>query len=399
MKTKELKDKYERIKHHFDEKSKRLWCANEAIEMGWGGVSAVSKATGVSRTTINAGIKEIAKKAESPINRIRRTGGGRKKKSENNKELITDLDSLIEPITRGDPESPLRWVCKSTRKLAAELNNQGHNVSHSLVARILAELDYSLQSNKKTIEGSEDHPDRDAQFQFINDKVKKFQHKNLPVISVDTKKKENIGNYKNNGREYRKKKNPVEVGVYDFIGKLGKVAPYGVYDITKNKGWVSVGLSHDTAEFAVNSIRNWWLNMGQIEYPAAKELFITADGGGSNGYRVRLWKTELQKLANELDIKIHVSHFPPGTSKWNKIEHRMFSFISQNWRGKPLIDYVTVVSLISSTRTDAGLEIRAIIDEHVYEKGRKVTDEELASVNIFKYKFHGEWNYRISKQN
>lgn len=398
MELKELSDKYERIKHHLDERSKRLWCANEAIGIGWGGVSAVSKATGVSRTTITSGMKEITGNKENPANRIRRTGGGRRKKSEIDKQLVTDLDHLIEPITRGDPESPLRWICKSTRKLATELKNQGHDVSHSLVARILGELDYSLQSNKKTIEGSEDHPDRDAQFHFINDKVKKFQSKNQPVVSVDTKKKENVGNYKNNGREYRKKGNPEKVDVYDFIGKRGKVAPYGVYDITKNKGWVSVGLSHDTAEFAVNSIKNWWLNMGQIEYPDAKELFITADGGGSNGYRVRLWKVELQKLANELGLNIHVSHFPPGTSKWNKIEHRMFNFISQNWRGKPLIDYVTIVSLISSTKTEAGLEIIAILDENVYEKGRKISDKELAAVRIFKYKFHGEWNYKILKQ-
>lgn len=346
MELKEVKSKYERIMLHLDERSKRIWCANEAISIGWGGVSAVAKATGISRTTIIAGIKEITGKKENPDNRIRRTGGGRKKKSETNRQLVTDLDRLIEPITRGDPESPLRWVCKSTRNLASELKNQGHDVSHSLVARILGELDYSLQSNKKTIEGTEDHPDRDEQFHFISNKVKRFQKNNQPIISVDTKKKENVGNYKNNGREYRRKHNPTEVDVYDFIGKLGKVAPYGVYDITKNKGWVSVGLSHDTAEFAVNSIRNWWLNMGQIEYSNAKELFITADGGGSNGYRVRLWKTELQKLANDLDIVIHVSHFPPGTSKWNKIEHKMFSFISQNWRGKPLIDYVTIVSLI-----------------------------------------------------
>lgn len=399
MEIKELKNRYERIVHHLDERSKRLWCANEAIGIGWGGVSFVSKATGVSRTTISAGIKEITDKKQKSENRVRRAGGGRKKKSETNKQLVTDLDALIEPITRGDPESPLRWICKSTRKLAVELNKQGHQVSHSLVARILGELDYSLQSNKKTIEGSKDHPDRDAQFHFINDKVKKFQLKNQPVISVDTKKKENVGNYKNSGREYRKKKDPVKVGVYDFIGELGKAAPYGVFDITRNKGWVSVGLSHDTAEFAVHSIRNWWANMGQSEYPAAKELYITADGGGSNGYRVRLWKTELQKLANDLGLKIHVSHFPPGTSKWNKIEHRMFSFISQNWRGKPLIDYVTIVSLISNTKTDTGLEIKAILDENIYEKGRKISDEELAAVNIFKYKFHGEWNYKISKFN
>ncbi len=400
MEYSKLEDKYQRIAFHLDEKSRRLWCANEAISIGWGGVSAVSRATGISRTTITAGIKDITRSTTEYIDkRTRRKGGGRKKKTEKDKQLVAYLDSLIEPITRGDPESPLRWVCKSTRNLSDELKKQGYDVSHSLVARALKELDYSLQANKKTKEGEKDHPDRNAQFHFINNKAKKFQKKKQPVISVDTKKKENIGNYKNNGREYNKKGSPTEVDVYDFIGKLGKIAPYGIYDITRNKGWVSIGLSHDTAEFAVNSIRNWWLNMGQKEYPNAKELLITADCGGSNGYRVRLWKTELQKIANEFGMRIHVSHFPPGTSKWNKIEHRMFSFISQNWRGRPLTDYVTVVSLIANTKTDTGLKIKAMLDENIYEKGKKITDEELNAINIYKYKFHGEWNYKISRQN
>jgi hypothetical protein len=261
---------------------------------------------------------------------------------------------------------------------------------------MLKELDYTLQSNKKTNEGAKEHSDRNAQFHFINNKVKKFQKKNQPAISVDTKKKENIGNYKNKGREYRKKGKPLEVNVYDFIGELGKAAPYGIYDITLNKGWVNVGISHDTAEFAVNSIRNWWLNMGEKEYPNAKELLITADCGGSNGNRVRLWKTELQKLANELNIVIHVSHFPPDTSKWNKIEHKMFSFITQNWRGKPLINYLTIVSLICNTTTETGLKIKAMLDEKSYEKGKKISDEELSKIKIFRYKFHTEWNYKIS---
>lgn len=392
----ELKEKYQRISNHLNEKSRRLWCANEAIAIGWGGVSAVSRATGVSRATIATGVKEITGKIKSADKKTRRKGGGRKKKTEKDKQLLVDLDILIEPITRGDPETPLRWVCKSTRKLAGELKKQGYDVSHSLVARVLKELDYSLQSNKKTNEGAKEHPDRNAQFHFINNKALKFQKKKQPVISVDTKKKENIGNYKNNGREYRKKGKPREVDVYDFIGELGKVAPYGVYDITQNKGWVSVGLSHDTSEFAVNSIKSWWLNMGKKEYPDAKELMITADCGGSNGYRVRLWKTELQNLANKLNMVIHVSHFPPGTSKWNKIEHRMFSFISQNWRGKPLTDYLTVVSLISKTKTGKGLTIKAVLDENIYEKGKKITDEKLAAIKIYRYKFHGDWNYKIS---
>ena len=374
MEHSELKEKYQRISNHLNEKSKRLWCANEAIACGWGGVSAVSRATGVSRVTIATGIKEITGKIKSANNKTRRKGGGRKKKAEKDKQLLVDLDILIEPITRGDPETPLRWVCKSTRKLAGELKKQGYNVSHSLVARVLKELDYSLQSNKKTNEGAKENPDRNAQFHFINNKTLKFQKKKQPVISVDTR----------------------EVNVYDFIGELGKVAPYGVYDITQNKGWVSVGLSHDTSEFAINSIRSWWLNMGKKEYQGAKELMITADCGGSNGYRVRLWKTELQNLANELNMVIHVSHFPPGTSKWNKIEHKMFSFISQNWRGKPLIDYVTVVSLINKTKTGTGLKIKAVLDENMYEKGIKITDEELAAIKIYRYKFHGDWNYKIS---
>jgi len=290
----------------------------------------------------------------------------------------------------------LLWTAKSTRNIANELSKKDFKISHSKVCDLLKKSGYSLQANKKTNEGG-GHPDRNAQFEFINKKAKGFQKKNQPIISVDTKKKENIGNFKNNGKEYCKKKKPNEVNVYDFVDKkLGKVAPYGVYDIVQNKGWVNVGISSDTAEFAVESIRTWWQEMGKPIYPKAKEIFITADGGGSNGSRVRLWKLELQKLANELNIKIHVSHFPPGTSKWNKIEHKMFSFISQNWRGKPLIDGATVVNLISNTKTKSGLEIKARLDERQYEKGIKVSDEELEKINIKKDKFHGEWNYAVS---
>lgn len=320
------------------------------------------------------------------------------KKTVHDTTLRHDLEALVDPLTRGDPESLLRWVGKSTRKLAKELNRQGHKVSHSSVADLLREMNYSLQANKKSCEGARENPDRDAQFKYIAKKTGTFQEQNQPVISVDTKKKENVGNYKNNGREYRKKRNPREVNVYDFIGESGKVSPYGIYDVTSDTGWVSLGISHDTAEFAVNSIRTWWVKVGIGLYPEARKILITADCGGSNGYRVRLWKTELQKLANEFRKTVHVSHYPPGTSKWNKIEHRMFSFISQNWRGQPLKDYTTIISLICHTTTDEGLEIRAELDESVYEKGIKISDDALKSVNLYKYKFHGDWNYKISPQ-
>jgi hypothetical protein len=306
------------------------------------------------------------------------------------------VEKLVEPETLGDPESPLKWTSKSTRKIANELNRTKERASHSLVSRILSGLGYSLQANRKTDEGSRENPDRNAQFEFINKQTKSFQEKGHPVLSVDTKKKENIGNFKNAGKEYHKKGEPEEVNVYDFIDKTrGKVAPYGVYDLTKNKGWVSVGISSDTAAFAVNSIRSWWNLSGKQEYRNAKEILITADCGGSNGYRVKLWKTELQKLATEIQKVIHVSHFPPGTSKWNKIEHKLFCFISKNWRGKPLIDRATVVRLIGNTRTEMGLTVQAMLDENQYEKGIKVSDEELNAVKLEKDNFHGEWNYKI----
>lgn len=400
LKTEQIiKEKYNKISFCLNERSRRIWAATEADSYGWGGITAVNNATGISKTTIRTGLLELEQKSKLDNNRIRKKGGGRKKLKDINPDITKELESLVESVTRGDPESPLLWTSKSTYKLADELTAKGHKVSQRTVCDLLNDLGYSLQSNRKTKEGK-NHPDRDAQFEYINKKTKKFQKDKQPIISVDTKKKENIGNFKNNGKEYHKKGKPTEVNVYDFIDKeLGKVAPYGVYDITQNKGWVNVGISNDTAEFAVESIRTWWQEMGKSIYPKAKEIFVTSDCGGSNGYRVRLWKRELQKLSNELNVTIHVSHFPPGTSKWNKIEHKMFSFISRNWRGKPLIDRASVINLISNTRTKTGLEIRARLDEKQYKKGIKVTDEELAAINLKKDKFHGEWNYSISPNN
>lgn len=391
----QLQEKFQRITDHLDEKARRLWCANEAVAIGFGGITFVSSATGVSRTTITEGVKEIEGVKELPKNSIRRKGGGRKLKIEQDKNLQSDIENAVEGITRGDPEQPLKWISKSTRNIAGELNKKEKRVSHALVSRILFGLGYSLQSNRKTNEGGE-HPDRDSQFNFINEKTKRFQKREYPVISVDTKKKENIGNFKNNGRNYHKKGEPKKVNVYDFIDQeKGKVSPYGVYDLDKNKGWVNVGISSDTAAFAVNSIRSWWNDLGKKSYRKAEEILITADCGGSNGYRVRLWKVELQKLATEINKTINVSHFPPGTSKWNKIEHKLFCFISKNWRGKPLIDRATVVNLIGSTKTKTGLIVKARLDENHYEKGIKISDKELAAVKLEKDIFHGEWNYKI----
>ena len=390
-----IQKKYEILKDHLDEKSRRLWCATEAKQLGWGGISIVSLATGISMPTIRRGMGEIKNPEIIAKNRIRLKGGGRKELEEKDPTLNADIEKLVDPVTRGDPESPLKWTTKSTRILANELNKNGHRASYRTIGSRLRKMDYSLQGNKKTLEGT-DHEDRDAQFLYIGQKVASFQEMKQAVISVDTKKKENIGNYKNNGKEYRKKGSPREVKGHDFMDKeLGKVAPYGVYDIVQNKGWVSVGISSDTAQFAVNSIRSWWNEMGESDYKKTKKILITADCGGSNGYRTKLWKVELQKLATELNLEIHVSHFPPGTSKWNKIEHRMFSFISGNWKGKPLIDRVTVVNLIGSTTTTKGLKIKAKIDENTYEKGIKVSDEELSAVKLVPDEFHGEWNYKI----
>ena len=386
--------KFQQLSNCFNEKSKRIWAATEANSIGRGGIAIVNKATGIDFKTIRKGIKELSNTINT--DRIRTIGGGRKKIKNTQVSILYDLEKLLEPITRGDPESPLLWTSKSTYKLTKELNSQGYSISQKSVYSLLVDLDYSLQSNRKRNEGV-NHPDRNEQFEYIYKKIKQFQAKGHPTISVDTKKKEIIGEYKNQGREYKKQGKPLDVNMHDFPDKLlGKVAPYGVYDIGKNKGWVSVGISADTAQFAVNTIRNWWYIMGKPEYHKITELLITADCGGSNGYRVKLWKYELQKLANELAIKITVCHFPPGTSKWNKIEHRMFSYITQNWRGRPLETRETVVQLISNTTTKAGLTIKAILDKTIYDKGIEISEDDMKKVNERKCKFHGEWNYIIN---
>jgi transposase len=390
-----IEHKYQALNDCLTEKGKRLWAAAEALSYGHGGVRLVSQATHLARSTIHRGVKEIQSEAIQKIKGIRKSGGGRKKASAKQEKLISALDALVEPTSRGDPESPLRWICKSTRNLANELKNQGYEIEYRTIANLLHELDYSLQSNKKTLEGAS-HIDRNAQFLYINESVIKLQRDRQPTISVDTKKKENVGNYKNSGQELCKKGNPVEVKGHDFIDKrLGKVVPYGIYDIGKNTGWVSVGISADTAEFAVNSIRTWWYTMGSHSYSGAKELLITADCGGSNGYRVRLWKYELQRLSDETGLVILVRHFPPGTSKWNKIEHRLFSYVSKNWRGRPLLTRETVVNLISNTRTNTGLEVKAVLDENEYQLGREISDEDLTTLNVSGDEFHSEWNYTI----
>jgi len=395
-----VRQKYQAIKPYLNERSRRLWAATEAQAIGYGGQNAVHEATGMSCSTISRGLAELAAKetGRAAIGRIRRAGGGRKSQTTLDKTLSQDIADLVEASTCGDPETPLLWTSKSTRHIADELNKDEQRASHSLVAKLLDEMDYSLQGNRKVKEGSH-HPDRDAQFMFIAAKTKDFQKQGQPVISVDTKKKELIGEYKNGGQEYQPKGQPIAVNVHDFVDKeKGKAAPYGVYDLSRNNGWVSVGISSDTAEFAVNSIRCWWQEMGAEAYPDAEALYINADGGGSNGARVHLWKAELQRFANEIGKEIHVSHFPPGTSKWNKIEHKMFCFISKNWRGKPLIDTATVVQLIGNTTTTTGLTIKACLDERVYEKARKVPDDEFQKIAIVPDPFHGEWNYKITPQ-
>ncbi len=396
-----IEQRFSLLSGALDERLRRLVAAAEAKVAGYGGVSLVARATGVSRRAIAVGMKELeaptqlATSGDQP-GRVRKIGGGRKKVTVRDSTLLKDLESLIEPLTRGDPESSLRWTCKSLRKLASELVNQGHEVSHRVVGELLEELGYSLQANRKTQEGST-NPDRNAQFEFINRRTREELALGNPVISVDTKKKELVGNFKNAGREYRLKGEPQKVRVHDFIiPELGRANPYGVFDVAGNVGWVSVGVDHDTAAFAVESIRRWWLMMGAASYPKAQCLQIFADGGGSNGSRVRLWKVELQKLAEALGFPIQVCHLPPGTSKWNKIEHRMFSFISQNWRGQPLISHEVIVNLIKATTTSKGLRVEAAVDERLYPAGEKVSDEELAKVNLTRDEFHGEWNYRIS---
>lgn len=390
-----IKQRFEAVRDLLDERSRRLVAAAEASILGHGGIAAVAQATGVSRPVIREGLREMESKDVPTPGRIRRPGGGRKRIVDKDPGLRPDLRELVEPTTRGDPECPLLWTCKSVRLLAEELQRQGHQVSYPVVAELLDEMGYSLQGNRKTKEGTS-HPDRNAQFEHIARKVKRFQSSKQPVISVDTKKKELVGDFKNPGRERRPKGDPEKVRVHDFvIPELGRATPYGVYDLTHNNGWVSVGIDHDTAAFAVETIRRWWLSMGCPLYPKAQRLLITADGGGSNGSRVRLWKLELQKLANETGLRIAVCHFPPGTSKWNKIEHRLFSFISQNWRGKPLVSVQVMVSLIAATVTKTGLKVHSEIDSNLYPAGIKVSDEEMKTLNLYLDKFHGEWNYEL----
>jgi hypothetical protein len=392
--------KYTSLDSVLDERARRLWAAVEARAIGRGGITRVAEATGLSRVTIRVGLKELDPPSTLPgrepaTGRLRRPGGGRKPLVDQDPVLLRDLETLVDPVTRGDPMSPLRWTCKSAAKLAAELRAKGHAVSERTVNRLLHVLDYSLQSNRKTIEGKS-HPDRDARFQYINRRVKAFQRQGQPVVSVDAKKKELVGQFRNGGREWQPKGQPEEVEVYDFAKKdQGKIIPYGIYDQTIDTGWVSVGVDHDTAEFAVETLRRWWRNMGSRVYPRAKRLLITADGGGSNGRRCRLWKVELQGLADEIGLRISVCHFPPGTSKWNKIEHRMFCHITENWRGRPLVSREVVVNLIGHTTTKTGLSIRSELDEGSYPTGRKVSDEQMKGLIIKRDKFHGEWNYTI----
>ena len=379
-----------------DEHGRRRFAAAEAIAAGTGGVSAVMRATGIARSTIRRGLDELADDDAPDGERVRRAGGGRKPLSATDTSLVDDLRSLVEPETRGDPQSPLLWTCKSLRKLSQSLRAMGHKIGRTVVGELLYRLDYRLQANRKTREGA-NHPDRDAQFRYSNDQVKAALAVGEPAISVDTKKKELVGDFKNGGREWRPKGLPEEVRVHDFvIPELGRAVPYGVYDIADNVGWVSVGIDHDTAAFATNAIRSWWQLMGRERYPKAKSLLITADGGGSNGSRVRLWKVELQRLADELRIPITGCHLPPGTSKWNKIEHRLFSFITGNWRGKPLVSHQVIVELIAATTTDAGLKVRCQLDPNSYPSGIKVSDAELQGVNLSRHDFHGDWNYTIT---
>jgi len=400
--VKAIKKKFKMLSGYLQERTVRAWAAAEALGIGRGGISAVAAATGLSRTTVHTAVNELlSKPAVRPdmIARQRKPGGGRQRLTRKDPSLLEELDRLIDPVTRGDPESPLRWTSKSTTKLATALTEAGHPISQRTVCDLLAEMGYSLQSVRKSREGA-DHPDRDAQFQYIDQRVKEYLRASQPVISVDTKKKELVGDFKNQGREWQPKGRAEKVRVHDFADpRLGKVTPYGVYDLAANQGWVSVGVDHDTAEFAVESIRRWWRWMGRLRYPRAKRMLITADGGGSNGSRVRLWKVALQRLVNEIGIPVSVCHFPPGTSKWNKIEHRMFCHISQNWRGRPLISREVIIALIGSTTTKQGLKIKAVLDERPYEAGIKVSKAELAQVKLEPADFHGEWNYTIRPQN
>lgn len=390
---------YRTLSPEMDERMRRQWAAAEAREQGWGGVTLVAQACGLSRTTITAGLHELdlpPSQRQAEALRVRRPGGGRRPLAQTDPELVAALERLIDPVTRGDPMSPLRWTCKSTRRLAEELASRHHPVSAPTVAALLRRAGYSLQANAKTREGTS-HPDRDAQFRHINDTVRRFLDRNEPAISVDTKKKELVGDFKNGGREWHPQGEPEEVRVHDFLDKTkGKAIPYGVYDILNNQGWVSVGIDHDTAQFAANSIRRWWREMGRRRFPQAGQLLITADGGGSNGSRSRLWKLALQGLADDLGLRLKVCHFPPGTSKWNKIEHRLFSFITQNWRGRPLVSHQAIVSLIAATTTQSGLIVKAALDTNHYETRLKVSDAELGRLRIKPERFHGDWNYIVS---
>ena len=395
-----IKLRYASLGPYLDERGRRLFAAAEALAAGWGGIATVARITGIARSTIGRGLDELREEGEpaAAADRVRRAGAGRPPLVVTDPTVLTDLKELVEPTTRGDPEAALLWTAKSLRNLAAALRERGHQIGHNVVADLLRGMGYSLQANRKTREGAS-HPDRNAQFEYINRKVKRALATGEPAISVDTKKKELVGDFKNGGREYRPKGQPEPVRVHDFvIPELGRAAPYGVYDIGDNSGWVSVGIDRDTASFAVNAIRRWWRTMGRVRYRNATRLLITADCGGSNGVRVRLWKRELQNLANELGIAITVCHLPPGTSKWNKIEHRLFSFITQNWRGKPLVSHQAIVQLISATTTDAGLKVRCEIDHKTYPAGVKVSDDEMNDINISRHDFQGDWNYTIKPQ-
>jgi hypothetical protein len=397
--TTPIRDRFAALAPHLDERGRRSFAAAEASSAGYGGIAAVARATGIAPSTIGRGLDELAGTSDVPADRNRRAGGGRKTLTATNPTLLDDLLALVSPSERGDPMSPLRWTCKGLRRLASELQAMGHKISHTVVGELLKRQKFSLQANSKTREG-DSHPDRDAQFEHINASVSRALADKQPVISVDTKKKELVGDFKNAGREWRPQGDPEVVRVHDFLIKeLGRAVPYGIYDLAANAGWVSVGIDHDTAEFAVQTIRTWWRNVGSKRYPKAHHLTITADGGGSNGSRVRLWKRELQRLANELGIAINVHHLPPGTSKWNKIEHRLFSFISMNWRAKPLVSYRVIVDLISATTTDTGLTVVCKIDTNIYPKGIAVTDQEMSQINILRAEFHGEWNYTIRPNN
>ena len=390
-----MRQRYERVAGELNERTRRLLAASEAITIGWGGISAVSRATGLSRQVISEGIQELQAGERVGDGRIRRKGGGRKSTMSKDPSLCEDLEGLVEPVTRGDPESPLRWTSKSVRKLAKELQHLGHQVSYQLVSEVLHGLGYSLQANRKTQEGGT-HPDRNAQFEHLNAQAQAFLGAGEPVVSVDAKKKELVGDFKNAGREWCPQGMPEEVRVYDFpIAGLGRATPSGVYDLRRNTGWVNVGMDHDTAAFAVESIRRWWNEVGRHDYPEAKRLLISADGGGSNGSRVRLWKWELQQLADETGLSLSVCHLPPGTSKWNNIEHRLFAWISQNWRGKPLVSYAVILKLIAATTTAEGLTVHCQLDTNPYPAGRKVSDEEMATLDLQPEPFHGEWNYTL----